>query len=108
MLPYFLIIQDVGYRAKELRDIGFTASDLKPYYPPEELHRCGFTKDYLKPIGAWKHDGEWQFYNQYWGCCFSLEKNSLYCVPLKNPDSLRNTSLLNNVGYISKTLKAEE
>lgn len=101
-------LRDVGYRAKELKDIGFSAIDLQPFYPPEELIRSGFTKDDLQPIGAWKHDGQWQIYNQYWSCCFSLEKNSHYCIPLKNSDNLRNTQLLKNVSYISQAYKLAE
>ncbi len=42
--------------------------------------RAGYPKTDLKPLGVWPHDGEWQNYNQYWNCCFSLEKKSQYCA----------------------------
>ena len=91
-----------------MKEIGFGAVDLKSYFPPEELHRSGFTKEELQPVGAWKHDGQWQIYNQYWGCCYSLDKSSTYCIPLKNSDNIRNTQLLKDVNYISKTLKSQD
>ena len=68
--------------------IGFTAAELAPFYSAHELARSGYTKEELKPVGAWKHDGEWQSYNQYWNCCFSLDKASIYCEPLKNMERL--------------------
>ncbi len=45
-----------------------------------EMLRAGYPKADLKPLGVWPHDGEWQNYNQYWNCCFSLEKKSQYCA----------------------------
>lgn len=71
--------------------IGFTAAELAPFYSPHELARSGYSKEELKPVGAWKHDGQWQAYNQYWNCCFSLDKASIYCEPLKNMESLSAT-----------------
>jgi hypothetical protein len=28
--------------------------------------------------------GEWKFYNNYWSCCFTLDKNSIYCSPAQS------------------------
>lgn len=47
-----------------------------------EILNAGYSKDELKPAGLWPHDGQWQSYNHYWGCCFSLEKNSQFCTPI--------------------------
>lgn len=46
-----------------------------------ELLRAGYTKNELKPLGAWQHDGVFKSYNQYWDCCFGLDRNTKYCVP---------------------------
>lgn len=78
----YVTIQPAGYVCKELRDVGYPADDLLTCYTPEELARSGFTKSDLKPLGAWPHDGEWQMYNQYWGCCYSLTYASRYCQPI--------------------------
>lgn len=73
----------MGYHSNELRAIGFTAAELVGLFDPEQLVRGGYSKEELKPIGAWKHDGQWQMYNQYWNCCYNLNSNSVYCEPLK-------------------------
>ena len=49
-------------------------------YP--ELKRGGFSKDELKPLGVWIHDGTWQNYNQHWSCCLAVDKKSPYCKAL--------------------------
>jgi hypothetical protein len=73
----------VGSLAADQRRAGATAVELRGLYSPEELQRAGYTKEELKPVGIWAHDGQWQLYNQYWSCCFSLDKNSVYCSPLR-------------------------
>ena len=45
-----------------------------------EILRAGYPKEKLKPLGLWPHDGQWQSYNNYWSCCFSLEKTSTCCA----------------------------
>ena len=47
-----------------------------------EIFRAGYSKDELKPLGLWAHDGTWQQYNQYWSCCFDLDKKSKFCAPI--------------------------
>lgn len=76
------LIQAVGCLASDLRLAGCKVQELKDLYSSEELQRAGYTKDELKPQGVWPHDGQWQIYNQYWSCCFGLDKASPYCVPL--------------------------
>lgn len=71
----------VGYRVSELRAIGFSAAEVMTSYTPGELLRAGYHKEELKPLGLWPHDGEWQNYNQYWQCCLSLDKQTVYCAP---------------------------
>ncbi len=50
------------------------------YHLFTELFRAGFTKQELRPIGCWKHDGKWQAYNRYWDCCYELDPKSKYCA----------------------------
>jgi hypothetical protein len=75
-------LKHVGFHAKELRTVGYTAKDVQDSYEAEVLSRAGYTKSELKPLGLWIHDGEWQNYNQYWNCCFSLDKRSKFCNPI--------------------------
>jgi ribosomal protein L13E len=74
-------LRPLGFMAAELRAIGYTAHDLKPFFTPGEILRAGYAKDELKPLGLWPHDGTWHSYNNYWDCCFSLDKKSKFCEP---------------------------
>ena len=76
-------LKRVGFLAAELKEAGFSATELGQCCNPTEMSRAGFEKEVLKPLGYWKHDGEWQYYNQYWSSCHSLEGESIYCVALK-------------------------
>jgi intracellular multiplication protein IcmE len=100
-------LKAVGYIASELRAVGATAAEIKPYFTPggkvtafltplpsltsfdmrtlffvtpTEILRAGYPKDKLKPLGLWPHDGQWQHYNNYWSCCFSLDKTTTCCA----------------------------
>ena len=72
-------LKGVGFVAAQLKSVGFTAKDIRHLYSPGEILRAGYSKAEMKPLGLWPHDGEWQSYNQYWNCCFSLDKKSLHC-----------------------------
>ena len=72
----------VGFIANEMKIAGFTASEIADSCSAGEMLRAGFTKDVLKPLGKWEHDGDWQIYNQYWSCCHSLDSESTYCQNL--------------------------
>lgn len=78
----------VGFLASELKEAGFAAEDLATCCKPGEIYRTGFSKDVLKPLGFWKHDGEWQYYNGYWSCCHSLDGESIFCQALKSRNTL--------------------
>ena len=90
--------RDAGYMAKELKKVGFMPAELKEAgYPatelatccnPKEMFKAGYNKEVLKPLGFWKHDGEWQYYNQYWSCCHSLDSDSRFCIGLKKPNTV--------------------
>ena len=75
-------LRQVGFLATDLRTAEFTVKDISSCCRAGEMRRAGFDKDQLKPLGMWKHDGEWQFYNQYWSCCHSIDATSVYCVGL--------------------------
>ncbi len=100
-------LKAVGFRAFELKAAGFLAKQLRQFFIPEgkqnlskgsffalynwyivylEILRCGYSKNELKPLGLWPHDGEWQHYNQYWSCCFSLNKKGKFCAGTDNID----------------------
>lgn len=67
------------FSLSELKTAGFNASEVVGTFPPTVLVRNGYTKEELKPLFSWPHDGQWQLYNQYWDCCFSLDSNSTCC-----------------------------
>jgi hypothetical protein len=65
-----------------------------PAYNNTEILRAGYPKEKLKPLGLWPHDGQWHYYNNYWDCCFSLEKNSTCCaatLPTSTPGAETST-----------------
>lgn len=76
-----LELRTCGYRCQELKKIGFSARDLCDVggFDAGEIIRSGYPKDDLKPLGIWPHDGVFQNYNQYWSCCLSMSKGSVYC-----------------------------
>ena len=73
----------LGYRANELKQLGMSAKVLKDgNFNEGEVMRAGYTKEELKPIGCWPHDGQWNNYNQHWTCCQCLDKKRLFCEPV--------------------------
>jgi len=85
-------LKGCAFHASELKAIGYTPLQMMECYTAEQLGRAGFTKADLKPIGAWIHDGQWQSYNHYWNCCFSVDKASLFCEPSSANSNTSNTS----------------
>jgi hypothetical protein len=41
--------------------------------------RAGYKKEELKPLGIWPHDGKFQMYNQYWSCCYNIDRTTIFC-----------------------------
>jgi hypothetical protein len=52
-----------------------------------------------QPLGSWPHDGNWQTYNQYWDCCFSLDRNS-ECCGLVRPQRSGSAGTSGGVGLV--------
>jgi hypothetical protein len=74
-----VVLSQSIFSLDELKNAGFGASEVVKVFSATDLKRIGYTKDELKPLGSWPHDGNWQTFNQYWDCCFNLDYNSECC-----------------------------
>lgn len=69
-----------GFLVNDLKASGYTSTEIAACSTPGEMMRAGYGKDVLKPMGMWRHDGTWEYYNSYWSCCHSINQNSKFCV----------------------------